>query len=85
LARSWGMSRSTSVVLPLPDQPANPKARITPIIYAGVPCRSLASSFLALNRYGALLPMTALMNSPLAWVYPAGSLVPDSRIARFFA
>ena len=74
-----------SAVLPLPDQPANPKTCITPTVYAAAPCRSLASSFLALDRYGALLPMTALMNSPLAWVYPAGSLVPDSRIARFFA
>jgi hypothetical protein len=60
------MSRSTSVVLPLPDQPANPKTRITPAVRAAAPCRALASSFPNAWRYAALLPMTALMNSPLA-------------------
>jgi hypothetical protein len=63
------MSRSTSVVLPLPDQPANPKTCITPTVCAAAPCPALASSFLLRYRYGgALLTMTALMNSPLAWV-----------------
>src|SRR5664279_1146891 len=36
------MSCSTSVVLPLPDQPANPKTRITPAICAAAPYRAPA-------------------------------------------
>src|SRR2546423_1547744 len=55
LRESSGISRSMSVVLPLPDHPANPKTRIAlaAVIARGVSCPACRPGAVALRRAAA--------------------------------